>query len=80
MLAGTYIAKRTGFVLPSNYAGKIAVFSIIVMMVSIVAEFPPVMVQASMGAALVMMAVSFVQYTVRFVKVLRSPDDVSNLA
>ena len=80
MLAGTYIAKRTGFVLPSNIQGKLAVFSIIIMMVSIVAEFPPFIIQASMNTALVLMATSFAQYTVRFIKALRSPNDVSNLA
>ncbi len=72
MLAGSYIAKRTGFVLPSNVPGKIAVFCIIVMMVCIVAYLPPVSIQASMIAALVMMAVSFVLYTIRFFQTVKN--------
>lgn len=71
MLAGMYIAKRTGFVLPSNVPGKIAVFCMIVMMICVVAFLPDVWIRVSMIAALVMLAVSFGLYCIRFVKTLR---------
>jgi cardiolipin synthase (CMP-forming) len=72
MLAGLYIARRTGFVLPSNYPGKIAVFCMIVLMVCVVAELPPLSVQISLGAACVMLVLSFGVYVVRFVELLRN--------
>lgn len=74
MLAGTYIARRTGFVLPSNLPGKLAVFCIIVMMSCIVLDAPSWSVDASMGAALVMLIISSVLYVIRFVKIVRTTD------
>jgi cardiolipin synthase (CMP-forming) len=72
MFAGLYVARRTGFVLPSNVPGKIAVFCIIVLMVCIVAELPAISVQVSLVAACVMLTVSFGVYVVRFVELLRN--------
>jgi CDP-diacylglycerol--glycerol-3-phosphate 3-phosphatidyltransferase len=72
MLAGIYIARRTGYVLPSNLPGKLAVFCIIVMMSCIVLDAPSWSVQTSMGAALVMLIISSVLYVIRFVQTLRA--------
>jgi hypothetical protein len=72
MFAGLYVARRTGFVLPSNVPGKIAVFCIIVLMVCIVVELPAISVQVSLIAACVMLTVSFGVYVVRFVELLRN--------
>ena len=72
MLAGTYIARRTGYVLPSNVPGKLAVFCIIVMMSCIVLDAPIWSVDASIYAALVMLFISSVQYVIRFVKTIRT--------
>ncbi len=71
MLAGIYLAKRTGFVLPSNMPGKIAVFCMIVMMSCLVLDAPAWASQASMGAALIMLLVSSVLYVIRFVKIVK---------
>lgn len=75
MLAGIYIARRTGYVLPSNVPGKLAVFCIIVMMSCIVLNAPSWSVQASMGAALVMLIISSVLYVMRFVQTLRATSE-----
>lgn len=80
MLAGIYLTKRTGFVMPSNTAGKIAVFCMIVMMSCVVLEAPAWSIEWSMGAALVMVLVSSVLYVVRFFNVLKSPTPPTSVA
>lgn len=72
MLAGLYLARKTNFVLPSNYPGKIAVVCVAFTLISVVAEFPPVVVTVGLTAASAMMALSFALYAKRFVQILRT--------
>jgi CDP-diacylglycerol--glycerol-3-phosphate 3-phosphatidyltransferase len=72
MLAGIYLARRTGFVMPSNMPGKIAVFCMIVMMSCAVLGAPPIAVTASMAASGVMLLVSSALYITRFISTLQN--------
>jgi cardiolipin synthase (CMP-forming) len=72
MLAGIYLARRTDFVLPSNYPGKAAVVCIMFTMTCVVMQFSPQLVFWGMIASCVAMAVSLALYAQRFVGVMRS--------
>jgi CDP-diacylglycerol--glycerol-3-phosphate 3-phosphatidyltransferase len=72
ILVGLYITKRTGFVLPSNYPGKAAVFCIVLTMVCVVAELPALFVTAGIAVSSCMLLVSFILYAIRAVHALRT--------
>lgn len=74
LLAGTYISRRVGYVLPSNYPGKIAVFTIVYTMFCTVADFPPVVVQPGIWISTALLTLSFALYGRRFFQLLRDPN------
>lgn len=70
LLAGIYLTRRTGFVLPSNYPGKIAVFCIAFTMFCTVARFDARLIVGGIYAASLMMIVSLMLYAWRFYSTL----------
>jgi cardiolipin synthase (CMP-forming) len=72
MLAGLYLARRTDFVLPSNYPGKAAVVCIMFTMTCVTLQFSPVLIHYGMIASCVMMGISLALYAKRFADVLQT--------
>lgn len=72
LLAGIYLTRRTGFVLPSNYPGKIAVFCIAFTMFCTVARFDSMLITSGIYAASILMIISFTLYAWRFYTTLKT--------
>lgn len=72
LVAGLYIKRRTGQVLPSNYPGKLAVLTLSFMLFSVIAGFPEWLSICFMSTALALLALSIVMYTRRAVGTLKS--------
>ncbi len=71
MLAGVYITRKTGFVLPSNYPGKATVLCISFTMICVVADLSPMLVSVGMVLSTALMVISLALYTKRFVETLQ---------
>jgi CDP-diacylglycerol--glycerol-3-phosphate 3-phosphatidyltransferase len=71
---GLYIKKRNGEVLPSNYAGKIAVLILSLTLLLIVAGVTPTIIDILMGISLLLLAISFTLYLRRAIQVVKAPE------
>lgn len=70
LLAGIYATKKLGFVLPSNYTGKVAVVFIAFALISVVISAPAHIQMGLMLVASAMMTASLVVYANRLVREL----------
>ena len=62
LLGGIYIERRTGVVLPSNYPGKIAVLTLSLTLLLVVAGIGPTTLNIMIAINLLLLAVSIVLY------------------
>ncbi len=76
-LGGLYVRKKTGLILPSNMAGKVAVsFVALTLVLSMVHyQFFSLVRTISLYASIIMLAASFIIYTKRFSDVLSSAQE-----
>jgi CDP-diacylglycerol--glycerol-3-phosphate 3-phosphatidyltransferase len=68
LLGGIYIERRTGVVLPSNYPGKIAVLTLSLTLLLVVAGIGPTPLNVMIAINLLLLAVSIVLYAKRAVE------------
>ncbi len=71
---GTWIERRTGLVVASNYPGKAAALTLAVTLMLIVARVPHGVTDVLLGISLLLLAVSLVLYVVRGVRALRGAE------
>ena len=72
-LAGIYLKQKTGIVLPSLLAGKVAVSFVALTLVFAMLQYPSFskLFDFSLGVSIGFMLVSFIQYTRRFFATLK---------